>query len=124
MRIDRGPQALVLLAFIRAPALTIADEESLLWSKFVNRLQLLSLGVVLPRHVSEDQAAHVGDILTQRQFAVDLDVVNDGIRRVLLGDARGPLHKLLPILRGPPVAKIPLRIELPAFGVDAMRALG
>jgi hypothetical protein len=31
MRIDRRSQALVFVAFIRAPALPVGDEEALLW---------------------------------------------------------------------------------------------
>ena len=67
-----------------APALAVADEETLIGSEAFDRLELLTLGVVLPRQVGEQQAAQVGNIFAQRQLAVDLDVVDDGVCRILV----------------------------------------
>ena len=79
MRIHRRAQTPVLVSFIGAPALAVADEETLLGGEFIQGLQVLSLGVFLPRHVSQNQSAQIGDILAQCEFSVDLDVVNDRV---------------------------------------------
>src|SRR5215470_15853350 len=57
MGIDGGPQPLALVADMPAPALPIADEETLLWRELIDWIKLLSLGVVFPGHVSEHQSA-------------------------------------------------------------------
>ena len=84
MRVHCGAHPLGLVARLATPALPVAHKESLLRGEPVERLQGLSLGVDLPRHVSQDQPAEIGDILAQRQLAVDLDVVNDGVSRILV----------------------------------------
>ena len=101
-------------------ALPVADEEALLGSESVDRLQLLAPGFVLPGHVSQHQTAQVGDIFAHGQFAVDLDVIHRDVLGVLVRDAAGALVKLLAILRRPPVAQIALRVELAAFVVEAV----
>ena len=73
-----------LVADLAAPALPVADEEALVGREAVDRVQRLGFGVILPRHVGQEQAAQVGDIFAQRQLAVDLDVVDDRVGRVLV----------------------------------------
>src|SRR6202034_2860607 len=116
-------QPLGLVAGFTAPAMTVAYEESLVRSETLDRLQVLSLGVVFPRHVGEDQPAEVGDILPQGELTVDFDVINNRVRRILIGNTAGAPDELFAIFGGPPVAKITLGIELAAFVVEAVGEL-
>ena len=84
MRICRCAQTLVFVALAAAPALSVADEEALLRGKAFNRLQLLILRRFLPCGVGENQAAKISGIFSQRQLAVDLDVINDRVAGVLV----------------------------------------
>src|SRR5271157_1770407 len=108
MRIHGSPHALGFVASLAAPTLPVADKESLIGREIVEGLQGLGLRVFLPRQVCEDQSPKIGDVLTQRQRAVDLNVVDDGVRRILIRNARSALFKFLRILRSPPIAQIPL----------------
>ena len=84
MRIDRGAHALGFIARLAAPALPVADEETLIGREVVERLQILSLCIYLPRHVREQEATEIGYVLAQRQLAVDLDVVDDRVTGILI----------------------------------------
>src|ERR1700733_3925851 len=65
-------------------------------------------------------ATHVGNILTQCQLAVDLDLVDHGITRILIRNARDALGEFFSVFVSPPIAQISLRIELSPFIVKAM----
>ena len=120
MRIDGGAQALGLVAGLSAPTLPVADKETLIGREAIDRLKLLALGIFLPREIGEQQPAEVGNILAQRQLAVDLDVVDDCVCRILVRDATGALLEFFSVVLGPPVAQVSLCVELAAFIVEAV----
>src|SRR5580658_3751861 len=84
VRVDGGAQALRFVAALAAPALAVADEEALVGRESVDRVERLALGVGLPCRVGENQSAEVGNIFAERKFAVDLNVVNDGVAGILV----------------------------------------
>ena len=53
VRIHGCPQALILLALVRAPALAVGDEEALLGRQAIERVQLLLLCIFLPRQIGQ-----------------------------------------------------------------------
>src|SRR6185437_14131051 len=118
-----GMQAQVLRALVLAGPLRIAHEEALLGREAVAPGQRLVRALHTPGHVSQDQAAEIGDVLTQGETAVDVDVVNDHVFRVLVDDALGAFVELLGVLIAPPVFQIPCRIELAPLIVKAVRQL-
>src|SRR5438477_779607 len=67
VRIDRGAQPFGLVTRLSAPALAVADEESLVGRETIEWFQFLILRVFLPRHVGQEKAAEIGDIFAQRQ---------------------------------------------------------
>src|SRR5260221_10295271 len=93
MRVYGGQHSSAFVARATTPALAVGDKESLLWCESSDRLQLLALRIVLPRHVGQDQSAQVGDIFAQGQLSVDPDVVHSHILRILIGNATGALLK-------------------------------
>ena len=82
VRVGDGAEALVLGAFIGACPLCHAHKEPLVGTHAVARPQLFPARRVLPRQPCEQGSAKIRDIFAQRQFAVDLDVV-DGDRTAL-----------------------------------------
>jgi hypothetical protein len=97
-----------------------ADEETLLGGEASDGLELFSGGGGFPGAVGEDQAAQIGDVLAEREFAVDLDLVNDGVLRILIGDAGGALDEFAGVLFGPPVLEVSFGVELAALVVEAV----
>ena len=81
----------------------------------------LPLRVSLPRHIRQDQPTQIGNVLAFREFAVDLDIVNDRVSRVLVHDALRALFKLRAIFLGPPVAQIAFGVKLASLIVKAVR---
>ena len=75
------------------------------------------------RHKREPQAAIVGRVLAERQFSIDVNIVDRLERRVLLNETLGAFFELLGVLRGPPVLQIAFWIELPALIVETVRQL-
>ena len=104
MGIHGRPQPLVFIALVRAPALPIGDKEALLRRQPVQRFELLILRVFLPCQIGQERSAEVRQILAVGQFAVDLDVVDDGVSGILIDHALGTLLKLLAVGIRPPVA--------------------
>jgi hypothetical protein len=104
VRVGRRLQPEVFRALVLARPLRKTDEEPLLGSEAVPRLERHALRGFLPGGPGEDRAPEVGDVLARRQFSVDLDVVDDDIARVLIADAVRALLELLPVLLRPPVA--------------------
>src|SRR5690348_8913872 len=103
MRVGDGVGALVLWSDVLARPLGIADEEALLRSKPVAIGESLALGLVLPGHPRQDKASEIGDVLALGQLGVDLDVIDDGVLRVLVNDALRAVGEGLGVLFGPPV---------------------
>src|SRR5206468_3275256 len=77
-----------------APDLGEAEEEALLGGEAVDRPLRPAGELLLERRVGDPQTAVVGDVLAQGQAAVDLDVVDRGVARVLVGNAARPLLEL------------------------------
>src|SRR5579863_1183996 len=121
MRVDSGPQPFGFVARTRTPALSVSDEETLLRREAFERLEGLAPGILLPRHLSQNHSAQIGDILAERQFSVDLDVIHNDILRILIRDAGCTLIKRLRVFRSPPVPQIALGVKLAAFVVEAVR---
>src|SRR5437868_486994 len=101
VRVDRGAQTLGFVTLVGAPALSVGDEEALLGCKVVDRLQVLALRVSFPGHVSKQQAPEIGYVLAERQLPVDLDLVNNRVAGILVGDATCALLEVLCVLRCP-----------------------
>src|SRR5271156_1002793 len=121
MRIDGGTEPFGFVARIRTPALPVSDEETLLRRESFERFEGLSLRILLPRHVSQNHSAQIGDIFAERQFSVDLNLVQNYILRILIRDATGALLKRFGIVRRPPVAQITVGVKLAAFVIKAVR---
>src|ERR1700678_712480 len=121
MWIDGGTQPFSFVARVRTPALPISDEETLLRRESFERFEGLILLILLPRHVSQNHSAQMGDIFTQRQFSVELNVIQNYILRILIRDATGALVKCFGVVRSPPVPQIAIGVELAAFVVKAVR---
>src|SRR5580658_5025690 len=120
MRVDSGTQPFGLVACTRTPALPVSDEETLLRREALERLQRLPLGILLPRHLSQNHSAQIGDILAESQFPVDLDVIHNYILRILIRDAACTLLERFGIFRSPPVTQIAIGVKLAAFVVEAV----
>ena len=96
-------------------------EEALLRCQAIDGLQILILRCRLPRHVRQNFTAQVRDVLTQRQRAIDVHVVDDHVLGILIAHAAGALVEFFAVFLGPPIPEIALRIELAAFVVEAVR---
>ena len=120
MGIDGGIHAFAFVACVLAPALSVSDKEALLGSEPVDRIKLLASNLILPGNVCQHQAAQVGDIFSQGELAVDLDVIHGYVLRILIGNTIGAFVELLAIFQCPPVAQISVSIELASFVVEAV----
>ncbi len=123
MRIGYGIHALVFVALAAARPLRHADEETLIGCETIGRIQLLATRRISPRDIGQQGTAQVGHILAQRELRIDLDVVDHGVVRILIGNALRALLKLLGIVFGPPVLQVSLGVELAALVIEAMREL-
>src|SRR5438874_11638621 len=112
MWIGDGVHALVLRTLVAERPLRHADEVALIGGEALNRFQVFAFGRILPGDIAENSTAEIGHVFALSELAVDLDVVNDGVLRVLIDNAAGTLFELLGIFRSPPIAQIALRIEL------------
>ena len=125
MRVRHRADAQVFRTIVFASPLCVADEESLLRREAVAHRLLRFLRhrghLGLPCHPAQDQAAQVGDVLAQRELAVDLDVVDDRVLRVLVDDALRALFERLRILLRPPVLQVTVGVELAALVVERVR---
>ncbi len=81
----------------------------------------LPLHVVFPGDIGQQRAAEIGNIFAQRKAAIDLDVIDDGVLRILVPNTSHALFELLRIGIGPPILQISFRIKLASFVVKAMR---
>src|SRR5262249_43974460 len=87
MRIRDCEEAQIFRTLVRTRPLSKPDKEALAGSQAINRGQGLIRLCVLPCDISEDLAAKIGDVFTQREFAVDVDIIDDDILRVLILNA-------------------------------------
>jgi hypothetical protein len=121
VRIGDGVHTLAFWTLVAARPLRHPDEEALIRRESVERRKVLSLGGFLPRQKRQPGAAEIGQILSQRQLAVDFDVVDDGEAGILVGNAFGGSFEGLRVGLGPPVFQISVGVELPALIVEAVR---
>src|SRR5688572_9449506 len=68
-----------LVALIGTPHLAPAEEESLLRSEPVDLVLLLASQHVEQCHIGDPQTAVIRNVLTERQFAVQLQVADRGV---------------------------------------------
>ena len=83
MRIGREQQALALDAGAVAPCLRVGEKEALLGRVAVDPALGLVLQRLLQREVGDLQPADVGDVLAERELAVDLGALDAVEARIL-----------------------------------------
>ena len=111
------------LAGALAAALGVAEEEALVAGQAVDHrrraaVQRGAIGVV-----GGGEAGEIGDILAQRQLAVEVET-GEGLVGVVLADQRlAGLAEMGEVRGGPPVAQPPLGVELGAEIVEAVADL-
>src|SRR5947209_19096894 len=105
-------QSFALRTLIATSPLRHSDKKSLVRREAVHRGEALFLGRVLPCQVGEQCSAKISNIFTGRELAVDANVVDHNILRILIADTVHPLFESFGVLRGPPVLEIASRIEL------------
>src|ERR1700690_2654834 len=116
-------QPKLLRTGIAAPALSVSQEELLPRSVAVlsgREVDVFPLRIREKRDVGQTQAAVVGGVLAQRQFAVHLHVIDGDEAVVFLHFAVGLFLKVFGILGGPPVGEISVAVELTAFIIEAV----
>ena len=86
-------------------------------------LQLHALSGFAPRHVGQHGSAEVGDVLSARQLAVDLDVVHHRVPGVLVAHAVHFLLEALGVVVSPPIPQVSLGVELAPLVVEAVGQL-
>src|SRR5947209_19989335 len=120
MRIGHSAHPQVFRTFIGAIPLGEADEEALLRREPIQRLKILVFGGIFPGYISQNLAAKIGHVFTQRKLAVDVDVIYDNKACILVLNTLGPLLEFLGVLFRPPVAQIAFSVELAALVVKAV----
>ena len=90
----------------------VADKKTLLRAQSVPRLERLAFGGKLPAHVGQRGPDQVGDVLTQGQPAVQLDVVDHRVAAVLVDQALGAPFELGRIVCSPPVDQVAVGVEV------------
>src|SRR5262249_25539836 len=84
-----GVSTQVFRTLVLARPLPVADKETLIGRKAIAIFQLLAFGLHLPGHVSQYEAAEISHIFAFSQLAVDLNVVDDCVLRILVNNALG-----------------------------------
>src|SRR5215469_7204113 len=120
MGISQSAQAHFFRTLVVAGPLSKANKESLIGREPGDRLEVFTFCLILPRQIGEDFAAEISYIFTQRQLAVDVNVVNHDVLGILVSNTLGALLKFLPVFFGPPLAQIAMCVELAALIVEAV----
>ena len=81
----------------------------------------IHLHVFVQRCQGDAQPAIVSRVFTQRQPAVEMNIIHRDKRAVFIGNAGCALVKFVAVRLCPPVFKVAFRIELAALVVKAMR---
>ena len=123
MGIRNRVEAFIFRALVAAGPLRHADKEALVRREALDGFQILTFRRVLPGHIRQESPAQIGDVLAERELAVDLDVVDNRKSRVLVGNAFRALLELLRVLSGPPVLQVAFGVELPPLVVETMGQL-
>src|SRR6266481_5409332 len=110
-------------AFVDHPRERIAEEETMCRIEACNHLMLGPLVCLLESLISHHDTSEIGDILTLRQFAVDMESIDRAVFVILFHDHPGSRVKLCAVFRIPPVVQVPLVIILAALVVKPVRNL-
>src|SRR5712692_6210739 len=108
------------VGLVLAPYVRPTKEEALLRGQAIHWRRLLSSQSAEQRHIPDTHATVVGHVLAEGELAIYLQVIHCGVARILVRDALRTLAKFLLVLFGPPVAQIPLGIELAALIVETV----
>src|SRR5258708_21647851 len=98
-----GVRSLAFRTLVAASPLRHADKEALVWSEAFDRFQVLPLRRILPGDIGQKRSTQVRDVFAQRQLTVDLDIVHDGVLRILIGNTLGAYFEFCRVFLGPPV---------------------
>src|SRR4051794_33610751 len=101
-------QSFALRTLIPTSPLRHPDKKSLVRREAVHRGEALFLGRLLPCQVGEQCSAKISNIFTGRELAVDANVVNHNILRILIADTVHPLFETLAS------SALPQSLRLPA----------
>src|SRR5437762_4071549 len=124
VRIGVDANALRFRRDVLPPDLRPRQEESLLRRKAIDIRRAPFLGEgLLECSVRDRETSQIGEILTQRQFAVYVQAVEHRVRIELRCDQTRSCLELRQIGGTPPVAEIALRVELRALVVEAVSHL-
>ncbi len=123
MRIGRQLVQPRRVAPLAAPDLGEAEEEALVAGQAVDHRGRLAVQRQVIRLVGDAQPRQVGDILAERQRALDVDAGERLVRVVLLDQTVGARGEGGGVGRRPPVAQRPLGVVLPPLVVEAVADL-
>ena len=123
MPVGRDPLAQRLFAHLGRPGLRIGDEEALVAGEPVDHRCFLAAERGVIRIVGRLKTGEIGDVLTQRQFALHVEAGERFVRVVLLGQCQPSFLELLAVGIGPPVAHRAGGIEFRTVIVEAVADL-
>src|SRR6202034_121158 len=110
-----------------APSLPIGDKELLLGSQvavfraaFLRQVYARLLSAIEICEKSQLQPAQVGDVFSQSELAVHMQIIDGDKSVVLLDHTIRALGKLLCVVCRPPVCEIAMPVELSSFVIEAM----
>src|SRR6266478_5268610 len=111
------------LADLLTPALREAQEEQLLAAEAASRRCRLALERPPPGVVGDRQARDIGDVLTQRLFAVHGDVGEGPVSVELCDQTRARCLAVREVTLGPPVLQPPAGIEQRSLVIETVADL-
>src|SRR5689334_18821762 len=119
VRLDLQPQRLGPL--LRAPALREREKEALRRREAVALFRRLIARSELECVPCDLEAAEIGDVFAEREFAVDMQIVDRHVGVELLHQFLCARVELLAVGAGPPVAQVAFGIEAAALIVEAVQ---
>src|ERR1700683_2702852 len=87
VRVGDGVDALILRALVFARPLRHANEVALVGREAVFVLEMQAGGLFLPGLVAHQRAAEVGNVFAAGELRVDVNIVDNDVRRVLVAQA-------------------------------------
>ena len=124
MRIDLRQAQDLLLTDVLTPKRRIAQIETLVVGKAINRRgRLLAGKAVLISLISDQQTTLVSDVLTQRITSVSVNRIGHDDIVVLLNQDIGTLRKTLSVILSPPVLQVTILIVITALVIKSVRHL-
>ena len=120
-----GKQALArgLLVGLVAPDLAVAQEQPLIAGKPVENRRLLAVEREVIGGLGDGQARKVGDVLAQRQLAVDEHALDRAVAIVLVDELGRARIEILAVVRRPPILQHALGVVFAALIVEAVADL-